>query len=633
MKAMLIKWAWRLSGAFIGLLLGGGLALLLGDPIAKILEISNFEGARGYFIVLVLVPLFAMSGAVLGAIMIHLPWQWNLGISFLLLIGVGGFLFSQREQWMPIPPQVETLGNFELRTYTSESRGEYYQLRYRGEPFSIEGRAGMFGDQSAVYTTFNSVITFTLPMSIPAPVFVVNVGDPNNSSFFYLVREVDGQATVTHLSDTSGGNVSADWLDNALLTAATSRNLTLHRGRLTGGGRWLLLGDNCVLDMQTLTPYRFATYPLGDGADVSLNQFTQPLGLSPDQRSFVRLGSSDVRDWGTEEFRGYVARLIVFDFVDGASYTLPIDRLQMRYSDVTAIDHAWLTHHFEWQRQDGAHDRLVQRANFTPLPYQGYFYGEGQDLEYRLVPVKPELIDKLVAFLEQKLEAVRLETKRYETSTYIDLQIGEQTVHVGYSSDGYSEPQIGVWLDWQSSKERNIIEEIAQQFDEVLRTGVYDALFLGDPVAVMPPVIEGVAQFTNLSQEHTQEPVQYEQTPPVGGKHRDQWLNCGVYTTPVENEMAVHSLEHGAVWITYQPTLPADQIEQLQALTKAGPYRLLSPYPGLPSPIVISAWGLQLQVADTADPRLATFVQTYENRKDGPEYGASCQGGVGTPAS
>lgn len=97
--------------------------------------------------------------------------------------------------------------------------------------------------------------------------------------------------------------------------------------------------------------------------------------------------------------------------------------------------------------------------------------------------------------------------------------------------------------------------------------------------------------------------------------------------------MAVHSLEHGAVWITYQPTLPADQIEQLQALTKAGPYRLLSPYPGLPSPIAVSAWGLQLQVADAADPRLATFVQTYENRKDGPEYGASCQGGVGTPAS
>lgn len=481
MKAMLINWAWRLLGAFLGLLLGGGLALLLGDPIAKVLEISNFEGGRGYFIVFVLVPLFAMSGAVLGAIMIHLPWQWNLSISLLLILGVGSFLFSQREQWMPAPPQVETLGNFTLLTYTSENRGEYYQLRYRDAPFSMEGRAGMFGDQSAVYTTFNAIITFTLPSSIPAPAFVVNVGDPNNSSFFYLVREVDGQATATHLSDTSGGNISVDWLDNELSAASTSRDLTLHRGRLTDSGRWLLLGDNCVLDVQTLTPYRFATYPLGDGADVSLNPFTQPLGLSPDQQSFVRLGASDVRDGDTDEFRGYVARLIVYDFVDDVSYTLPIDRLQMRYSDVAAIDHAWLTHHFAWQQRDGAHDRLVQRTHFTPLPYQGYFYGEGQNLEYRLAPVKPELLDELVAFLEQQFQAVHLETKRYETSTYIDLQIGAQTVHVGYSGDGYSDPQIGVWLDWQSSNERNIIEEIAQQFDEVLRTGMYDTFFLGDP--------------------------------------------------------------------------------------------------------------------------------------------------------
>jgi len=117
----------------------------------------------------------------------------------------------------------------------------------------------------------------------------------------------------------------------------------------------------------------------------------------------------------------------------------------------------------------------------------------------------------------------------------------------------------------------------------------------------------------------------------VGGKHYSQWLNCGVYSAPVQNEHAVHSLEHGAVWITYQPTLPADQVAQLQALTKAGEYRLLSPYPGLSSPLVVSAWGLQIKLESAADPRLLAFVKAYENRRDGPEFGASCRGGVGTP--
>ena len=122
------------------------------------------------------------------------------------------------------------------------------------------------------------------------------------------------------------------------------------------GGRWLLLGDNCVLDVQTLTAYRFDTYPLQDGADAALNQSKLPLGLSPDQHSLVRVGESDVRDWGTQDYRGTVARLIVFDFVDGSSYTLAVDRSLMRYPAVETLDGAWLDH--------GRHD--VGRAMDQP---------------------------------------------------------------------------------------------------------------------------------------------------------------------------------------------------------------------------------------------------------------------------
>lgn len=634
MKAFWVHLAWRLLGALIGLLIGIGLAIGLGDAVGRALDISNFEGGRGYFVLLVLIPLFGLSGLILGALMIYGKWQWNLGI-VLSLCAVGGlFVLTHRDAFIPPPPQVEAIGNFQLLTYDSEDWGQYYALRYRDEPLTIEGRAGMFGDQSASYQTLNAVVTVTLPLSNTAPALIVNVGDPNNSSFFYLVHEDAGQAAVTELCATSGGVVAVDWLDVPPSDPTASRDLVLRRAGLAGG-RWLLLGDNCVLDVQTLTPYRFDTYPLGDGSEASLNQSKLPIGLSLDQHSFVRIGSQDVRDEGTGDFRGYVARLIVYDFVDNRSYTLPVDRRTMRYADVSVIDNAWLLHHFIWQTTAGAPDQLVQRTDFVPLPYQGYVSGLPDEQQYNWVPVKAELLDNLVGFLEQKYKATQIATQRYDTSTYVDLQIGEQPVTVGYSNDGYSEPKLSLWqssVSGQTTRDGKLIDEIGRSFDQVLRTGVYDLLFLGDPVAVTISEIEGVARFNNLSQEHVTAPVNYEQTPPVGGPHYSQWLTCGVYTTPVQNENAVHSLEHGAVWITYQPDLPADQVATLQALTKAGSYRLLSPYPGLPSPIVATAWGLQLSVETAADPRLEAFVKTYENRIDGPEYGAPCSGGVGEPA-
>ncbi len=143
--------------------------------------------------------------------------------------------------------------------------------------------------------------------------------------------------------------------------------------------------------------------------------------------------------------------------------------------------------------------------------------------------------------------------------------------------------------------------------------------------------IEGVQTFSNLERGHTPDPVSYAQTPPVGGIHNPTWQNCGVYTQPIPNENAVHSLEHGVVWITYEPALAADELQKLQNLTRQSGYRLLSPYPGLPSPIVLSAWGYQLQLENADDPRILDFIEAYEQNPSGPEPGAPCTGGAGIP--
>jgi hypothetical protein len=149
-------------------------------------------------------------------------------------------------------------------------------------------------------------------------------------------------------------------------------------------------------------------------------------------------------------------------------------------------------------------------------------------------------------------------------------------------------------------------------------------------------VIEGLRSYDGLARDHVDQPVSYPQNPPVGGKHAPIWLNCGVYSSPVHNENAVHSLEHGAVWITYRPDLASADVTRLRDLVGAQnpssrSYMILSPFAGLPAPVVASAWGKQVQLTGAADPNLEKFIRQFVQGPQTPEPGASCTGGVGQP--
>lgn len=140
--------------------------------------------------------------------------------------------------------------------------------------------------------------------------------------------------------------------------------------------------------------------------------------------------------------------------------------------------------------------------------------------------------------------------------------------------------------------------------------------------------IEGVKFYENLSSEHVTTPVTYPQSPAVGGDHSARWTSCGIYTKPVEQMQAVHSMEHGAVWVTYRPDLPADQVQALTDLVGSNTYVLLSPYPGQEAPVTATAWGIQLTLDNASDERLPEFLRTYVQGEQTPEPGAPCTGGV-----
>lgn len=140
--------------------------------------------------------------------------------------------------------------------------------------------------------------------------------------------------------------------------------------------------------------------------------------------------------------------------------------------------------------------------------------------------------------------------------------------------------------------------------------------------------VEGVESFSELSRGHVLSTVAFPELPPVGGDHSIDLTNCGVYTQPVDTWRAVHSLEHGAVWVTYKADLPASELEVLAANAAVNSYEILSPYPDLPAAIIATAWGERLQVESAADPRLSEFLSTYLQGPQTPEPGAPCSEGV-----
>lgn len=146
----------------------------------------------------------------------------------------------------------------------------------------------------------------------------------------------------------------------------------------------------------------------------------------------------------------------------------------------------------------------------------------------------------------------------------------------------------------------------------------------------------GTKIFPENDHQHVTGSVHYNRTPPAGGPHSAIWLNCGVYVAPVPNVNAVHSLEHGAVWITYRPSLDQAGVAELRQFVETHydgtqRYLLLSPYPGLPAPVVASAWGAQLRLDGPGDPRLSAFVAHFIGGAQGGEPGAPCTGGTGSP--
>jgi hypothetical protein len=145
------------------------------------------------------------------------------------------------------------------------------------------------------------------------------------------------------------------------------------------------------------------------------------------------------------------------------------------------------------------------------------------------------------------------------------------------------------------------------------------------PEIAAAKAIKGVTYKAESKHNHVATAVKYNTSPPIGGDHSPIWADCAgtVYPKAIANENAVHMLEHGAVWITYKPGLPAAQVAALSKLVSGIDRMAMSPYPGLKTNISLQAWNYQLFVNSASDPRIRHFIDALRfNPKTTPEQAA-----------
>jgi hypothetical protein len=150
------------------------------------------------------------------------------------------------------------------------------------------------------------------------------------------------------------------------------------------------------------------------------------------------------------------------------------------------------------------------------------------------------------------------------------------------------------------------------------------------PLPEDPP--QGIEVYTATTNRSVKGPVEYDREPPTNGDHAPIWQNCGFYGKAVQNRYAVHSLDHGVVWITYRPDLPERQVDELRPYGRED-YVIVSPYPGQDAPVIATSWRVQLKLDGAGDPRLRKFVDQFRVSELAPLSGNRCASGVGRPAA
>jgi len=113
----------------------------------------------------------------------------------------------------------------------------------------------------------------------------------------------------------------------------------------------------------------------------------------------------------------------------------------------------------------------------------------------------------------------------------------------------------------------------------------------------------------------------YNSNPPTSGWHHAQPVEWGIYREEITDEILIHNLEHGGIWISYKPSIPQEMKQKLEGFSKKwGRKIIVAPRSANDTDIALAAWSRldKFSVAEYSDDRVERFIKAYRNK--GPEF-------------
>lgn len=379
--------------------------------------------------------------------------------------------------WAAQSADSEQIGPFKIVAHKSSyvtgwnegrlRRGELvsYRVHYQGRELSFRGPDEFSEKDVELGSELNRVISF----KSPHPAVVVNAGDANNTSYYFLLSEANGELNVQLLTRITGGELRVAALD------VTAENLGRDEMEFTrrlhfASAQLLLLGDYCVLDTRELQAYAL------DRIQERYPYSILPLGAAPDRSSFVRLVVGDDEQLSLQEI----------DFKQASSRYLPIDEARMRIASPYLIDASWLSHHFEWQpNQQGAY-RLQARVDFQPLPYHSVANtSDPARPSYSWAPIRPDFCAWLIERLEQDFDAKPMPFSADDMTASMaggadyfsrEWRVGDGRIALATGDDTQGR-YAALSAPWSQPATPDVLARIAAAVDAHLADGTLDTLF------------------------------------------------------------------------------------------------------------------------------------------------------------
>lgn len=114
---------------------------------------------------------------------------------------------------------------------------------------------------------------------------------------------------------------------------------------------------------------------------------------------------------------------------------------------------------------------------------------------------------------------------------------------------------------------------------------------------------------------------QYNSNPPTSGPHAGNDAEWGVYDKELSDDVLIHNLEHGGIWISYKPGINPEIVSKLDAIAKEfGRKVIMAPRAANDADIALAAWTRldKFSAAEFSEERVKRFIKAYINR--GPEF-------------